>query len=67
MKHIVYKQDKEGHILIRGKCSCCKQCWVYLGGPMKGKCIYGGPYQGYEKIDNAPGSGDLGEAPAKGS
>ena len=33
-------------IYIRGKCSCCKQCWIDL---KKGTCLYGGPFNGYDK------------------
>ena len=43
------KRDTSGNLLIRGKCSVCKQCWIYMAGPMKGQCEYGGPYAGYEK------------------
>lgn len=43
------RRDKEGYLLVRSKCSCCKQCWIYLTGPGAGQCIYGGPFGGYEK------------------
>ena len=43
------RRDEEGRLLVRGKCSVCKQCWVYLGGAMKGKCAYGGPFDGFIK------------------
>ena len=28
-------------------CGCCHKCFVYVEGPMKGRCIYAGPYDGY--------------------
>jgi hypothetical protein len=33
--------------LRRDHCSICKQCWIYED---TGKCIYGGPYDGYVKV-----------------
>lgn len=43
------QRDFHGHLMIRGNCSVCKQCWIYLNHPeVAGKCIYGGPYSGYE-------------------
>lgn len=48
------KRDENGNLLIRSKCSCCKQCWIYLGGPLKGTCPYNGPYSGYEKEGTFP-------------
>lgn len=47
--NIETKRDENGALLIRGKCSVCKQCWIYLGGSIKGKCPYGGPFSGYVK------------------
>lgn len=49
------KRDLEGNVLVRGKCSVCSKCWIYLGN---GACIYGGPYKGYvkEKEDDTNGS-----------
>ena len=29
------------------KCGCCDKCQIYIEGPMKGYCSYGGPYKGY--------------------
>jgi len=31
-------------------CPCCKQCWLYVAGPKKGMCAFGGPMDGYLKI-----------------
>jgi hypothetical protein len=46
----VTKEDlSTGYLLIQSKCSCCKKCWIYLDGPLRGTCIYKGPYSGYEK------------------
>ncbi len=46
---------------VPGKCPCCNQCKIYSEGPMKGKCIYNGPFNGYQgddgkflTIDEAP-------------
>lgn len=50
-KLIETRKDEHGNLLVRGKCSSCKQCWVYLGGPLKGKCPYGGPFSGYTALD----------------
>lgn len=46
-KGLETKYDKhEQRIMIRTKCSVCKQCWKYIGNAT---CIYGGPYKGYDK------------------
>lgn len=29
-------------------CGVCKKCEIYIEGPAKGKCVYGGPFKGYE-------------------
>ena len=42
-------KDEKGYTLVLGKCSCCKRCKIYLDGPARGTCIYGGPFAGYEK------------------
>lgn len=55
-KKVETRRDSDGTILIRGKCSACKQCWIRLSSPNKGKCVYGGPFEGYTKVnDNATG------------
>jgi hypothetical protein len=36
-----------GIVHVRSKCSCCKRCWIAIGGPYKGKCSYGGPFEGF--------------------
>lgn len=33
--------------MIRTRCAVCKQCWML---PI-GVCIYGGPFTGYERIE----------------
>lgn len=43
-------RDEKGYMLIRSKCSTCKTCWIYMGGPGAGTCLYGGPFAGYEKV-----------------
>jgi MinD superfamily P-loop ATPase len=49
-KEAILRRDEKNYIMIKSNCSACKTCWVYLDHPsMAGKCIYGGPYSGYEK------------------
>lgn len=33
-----------------GKCAVCSKCRIYTEGPMKGHCIYGGPFSGYIQV-----------------
>ena len=58
MSKVKLKQDEKGNILVPGKCSCCKKCLKYASGPLKGYCIYGGPFEGYvQQIEEeTPGS-----------
>ena len=42
-------RNTEAGTLLRSNCSVCKQCWIYINGPLRGKCIYDGPFSGYEK------------------
>jgi len=42
------KRDSEGSLLVACKCSVCKHCWLNV---MTEKCIYGGPFAGYVKIE----------------
>ena len=30
-------------------CACCTKCWIITKGKAKGSCIYGGPFDGYER------------------
>ena len=32
-------------------CPCCKSCWAYAAGPYEGRCVYGGPFTGYVRIE----------------
>lgn len=38
-------------ILIRCGCKLCDKCWF---SPLRGECIYGGPYSGYEEESDGP-------------
>lgn len=31
----------------KGRCAVCIKCTIYIDGPFKGSCIYGGPFYGY--------------------
>jgi hypothetical protein len=42
---------KTGDAYVRGKCSVCSDCWIQLNGEAAGKCIYGGPYHGYVRVE----------------
>lgn len=34
------------------KCNVCEKCKVYIEGPMMGHCVFGGPYEGYIRIED---------------
>jgi hypothetical protein len=36
--------------LRRGSCAVCKQCWIYDDNL---RCLYGGPFTGYQEIVNS--------------
>lgn len=44
--------DSKGRKRILHRCSCavCKSCWVYVDNRV---CMYGGPYDGYQKVVTA--------------
>ena len=45
------KLDKHsGHMLQRIHCKICQRCWLWIEGPSRGSCLYGGPFAGYEKV-----------------
>lgn len=46
VKKILETKTIDGIPYIRGKCSCCKKCWVDL---KTGRCLAGGPFDGYTK------------------
>ena len=52
------RKDESGNLLVPGTCSCCRKCWKYITGPAKGKCIYGGPFEGFEKEKHHEGAED---------
>ncbi len=41
-------KKKETPKLIDGKCKVCNKCKIIADGPMKGYCIYGGPFSGFK-------------------
>jgi hypothetical protein len=45
------EKDHKGRITVLYCCSCkiCEKCWF---NPLSGYCIYGGPYSGYEDVDD---------------
>lgn len=45
---------KDGGVLHEVRCSVCKKCWLREGAM---NCIYGGPFDGYEK-DTTEGKKD---------
>jgi hypothetical protein len=42
--------DSQGkqYVLYEVRCSVCKKCWLREGAA---SCLYGGPYEGYVKVD----------------
>jgi hypothetical protein len=32
---------------MKADCPCCNRCKVYVEGPLRGHCLYGGPFEGY--------------------
>lgn len=52
MKFLEPVKDKfSGHLKIPHTCPCCTKCWLYIEGPRKGQCDYGGPYFGYIEME----------------
>lgn len=41
----VYEQ-----IVVPVSCSCCNKCWLIVGGSYPGRCVWGGPYNGYVEL-----------------
>jgi len=49
----ILRRDHHGNLMIKTNCSACKTCWAYLThDEQAGKCIYGGPYSGYEVVED---------------
>lgn len=40
--------------VVPWSCPCCSKCWLFVAGPRKGACAFGGPFQGYEHLASAP-------------
>lgn len=36
---------------VPGRCVNCRACRIIDEGPNKGRCIYGGPFIGYQRYD----------------
>lgn len=36
--------------VIEYSCPCCKKCWLFVAGPRRGKCPFGGPFGGFEDL-----------------
>lgn len=52
----IRRKDEE-ETLAPHKCGVCDRCWLIIRGPRAGRCIYGGPYAGYERIPDASDEG----------
>lgn len=50
----VYCTDDEDRV-IRRSCGCCTQCWIFVAskrGLKNGKCVFGGPFDGFANSSN---------------
>lgn len=47
----VYCTDPED-LVVAHSCPCCKKCWLFVAGPKKGQCAFGGPFTGYIKVED---------------
>lgn len=48
--------NSEGQLYVRVRCESCSDCWCLIN---QFRCIYGGPYHGYEDVND---SGHIEEA-----
>lgn len=37
--------------VIAHTCACCRRCWLFVAGPKRGQCAFGGPFAGYDRTD----------------
>lgn len=45
----VYGKEK----MIPYSCQCCNKCWFVIESKRRqGRCIHGGPYQGYVEVED---------------
>lgn len=39
--------------MVAHRCACCAKCWI---NPVTRRCIYGGPFAGYERLEESGGT-----------